>query len=217
MPITVESLIRSLPLLVVAALVAGALSALVPLRPKQSRDGSPPTTLVAFVENNYRLLTALGVFTALTVYSGNLTLKPVGYVLSFFFLAAAVLLWLELWANFPRLGTARLFWFENILFFATMILVFYWLVEFRSIWRSFLFLPIAFFILSLLAIIVKRYDLFSRATHAEPGRWKLLRYIFALSLFWFSVLIALYIAALVAQPVNDFLDLLDNELRGISQ
>jgi len=89
------------------------------------KDKSP--TLFDFIEENQRLITVLGVFTALTVFSSNLPLKPFGYVLSFMFMSLTVLLWLELWQKFPtKSGSWRLTVFENVLPFTVLAVIAYW-------------------------------------------------------------------------------------------
>jgi len=180
----------------------------------QAKD-SQQVTLAAFIEDNHKLLTSLGVFTALTLFAGNLPLRPVGYVLSFLFLAATVLLWFELQSRFPKPGTHALIWFENILFYATMVLIGYWLLEFRSLWRHFLFILMALVLLWLGSLVIKRYNLFNRLFRAEAGSLKHVRYAFAHVLLWTAIILAFSISYQIAQPLNDFLDELANQLRSL--
>jgi hypothetical protein len=79
--------------------------------------------LYTFVEENHKLLTVLGVFTALTVFAANLPLRPLGSMLSFLFMALTVTLWLELLERFPSKAAGwRMDWFETLLSFTVFIL-----------------------------------------------------------------------------------------------
>ncbi len=131
----------------------------------------PENTISTFVEVNHKLITVLGVFTALTVFAANLPLRPFGNILSFMFLALAILVWLELWAKFPKGAvTWRLNWFENILSYAVMIIIAYWFLSFRDIWRIWLPFLIALLFLAGFSMVMKRYDVFDRLFKTEPGK-----------------------------------------------
>jgi len=52
-------------------------------------------SLSDYVENNSKLISVLGVFTALTVFTNNLSIKPIGYALSFVFLTITIIIWVE--------------------------------------------------------------------------------------------------------------------------
>lgn len=98
----------------------------------------PPTSLAAFVDDNQRLIATLGVFTALTVFVGNLPAKLFGFLLSFLFLIGTILLWSELSSRFPKLRTERLYWFQSIIEVAVPILIIYLILQFSVIIRYFL-------------------------------------------------------------------------------
>lgn len=96
---------------------------------------APPQlpTLSSFFEDNVRLVSAFGILIAVSTFSGNLALRPFGIALSFLFLVAAILVWLELWRNFPA-GRVHwvLFLFRIIISLITLVMILYWLVFFRS-------------------------------------------------------------------------------------
>jgi len=164
-------------------------------------------TLSAFIDDNYRLLSALGIFSALTLFASNFPLKAIGYALSFLFLFATVLILLEVWERFPsKMGATRLFWFENALFLSGLVLVGYWFLEFRGVWQHLLFVPIASVLMRLFSTIIKRFDLFNILFRAEPGARKTLRYIFGIALWAVLIVASVAIANLLSGPINAFLD-----------
>lgn len=164
-------------------------------------------TLAAFIDDNYKLLSALGVFVGLTLFASNLPLKSIGYSLSFLFVSATVLIMLELWERFPsKSGTTRLFWFENILFLSSLLVVAYWFVEFRAMWHQYLVVPILCILLWLVSAVIKRFDLFNRLFRTEPGGRKILRYIFGFALIGVVFVVSYAVATWLTPPINTFLD-----------
>ncbi len=167
-------------------------------------------TLGDFVEDNSKLLSAVGLFTALTVFSSTLEPRVVGAFLSFLFLSATVVLWFELMEKFPAgtPATGRLTWFETILSFAMLVVVFYWLLQFRGFWRSWLIIPIALILAAIVSGVLKRFDVFNRAFAAKPGEKRRWRYFVAFSVFAVSILGAIYLSALIVQRIGPPLDTL---------
>lgn len=163
-------------------------------------------TLGEFIETNYKLLSTLGIFTVLAVFSNNLQLKEIGNLLSFLFVAAMVLIWHELWVSFPTKLSEKLFWFKFIISFTIFWVVVYWLVEFRSIWRynlSFLILLIMF---KPYWIIMRRFNVVNAVFHRKPGEWKTPRYILNFLILMVTALILGYILSLLAPLINTLLD-----------
>ena len=164
-------------------------------------------SLSDFVNENSKLISTLGVFTALSVFSTNLALKPYGYVLSFAFMTLTILLWLELWGKYPaKSGSWRLYWFENILFLTVLAVVLYWLLEFRSIWHKFLQTLLFLIILAIIAYPIKKYNLFNRVFRTQPGKLKFLRYLIGISLGVVVLFASSYLAMLFAPILNILLD-----------
>ncbi len=104
-------------------------------------------TISDFIEENYKLISTLAFLTALTVFAGNLTLKPLGQLLSFLGWVATVLIWCELCGKFPgaKQATAPLVLFGSTLGFIGMVIQAYCLIEFSALWGK-LFYPILFFL-----------------------------------------------------------------------
>lgn len=163
-------------------------------------------TLNTFINKNDKLLSALGIFTALTVFSSNLSLKWIGYILSFLFLSTTILIWLELWAKFPKSATTRLMWFENILSYSIMAVIAYWLLAFYEIWRLFLFIPIALILLYLFSIFIKRFSIFNTVFHSKSIHHKKLRYILGFTVLIVVLYISSYIANQLESPISTLIN-----------
>lgn len=52
-------------------------------------------SLKQLIEENHKLLTSRGVFIALTMFTSNLALKPLGTYLSSIFLGLSIIIWIE--------------------------------------------------------------------------------------------------------------------------
>lgn len=99
------------------------------------RDEQP--TLSDFIENNYRILTSLGIFTALTAFSLNLPFKYVGQFLAFLFMTLAFIVWIELWTKIPaKANKGRIYWFAITLNIAVIFIAFYWVIQYYAIFNS---------------------------------------------------------------------------------
>jgi hypothetical protein len=91
-------------------------------------------TLSEFVDGNAKLMTAVGVFVALTGFSTSLQIKPLGNILSFLSLLTAITLFVELWrVSIRGFKTPLLYWFLELLGLILTVLTVYWLVQFRSV------------------------------------------------------------------------------------
>lgn len=93
-------------------------------------------SLRTFVEYNHKLLSVLGVFTALSVFARGLPLSGMGQILSFFFLTLTILLWFELMSQYPTPASMRLMWFENFVTFAVLFTAGYWLMDYNALLGS---------------------------------------------------------------------------------
>lgn len=170
-------------------------------------------SIATMVTDNHSLITVLGVFVALTIFSSNLPLQPFGYVLSFLFVTASILLWKELINNFPpERGTEGLYWFENILTFSMFVFFAYWVVQYRKVVVKFLFMPIALVLLSIISVTMKRNDAFNRFFNTTHGQHKTLRNICWFILIMLTLLISGVIQALVAPHLGPALDTVFDEL-----
>jgi hypothetical protein len=99
-------------------------------------EGSTKVPLRTFVEENHKLLSVLGVFTALAVFARGLPLSGMGQLLSFLFMTLTILLWLELMSQYPVPASTRLMWFENLVTFSVMVTAGYWLLDYNAMMGS---------------------------------------------------------------------------------
>jgi len=90
---------------------------------------SDEKTLAEFIKKNYPLLSSVGIFIALTVFTGSLKPSILGATLSLLFLTATVLTAVELigW-SLPLSMAFLLGIFERLLELSVFGLVFYWLL-----------------------------------------------------------------------------------------
>jgi uncharacterized membrane protein len=181
------------------------------IKPNEKQTSNGKNTLSKFIEDNHKLISVLGVFTAITVFSGNMQLRTLGYVLSFIFLLITLIIWTELLEKFPK-GTAtwRLTAFEDLLAFSFLGILLHWFVAYRDIWHYvmplFLTIVLATILLGLFSHFIKKFDIFNRVFHVKAGGFKFLRYVLLLTIillvFWGSMIIA----AVITQPINKVLD-----------
>lgn len=183
---------------------------LVPLR--QSKETVPtnaekpkPTSLTAFVEENHKVLTTLGVFTALATFVANLPDKPVARLLLFIFLAASVILWLELWSKFPKHASTLVVWFENIISAAIMILLAYWVLMYRNT-----FLMLAGFGLVFISVwlafrftkLIGLFEIISRELTGHPKMEQFITIMLSWFLFCGSTLLGGWLFSIIYEPMS---------------
>jgi hypothetical protein len=171
-------------------------------------------TLTKFIEDNEKLINVLGVFTAITVFVGELRLQAFGYALSFMFMTLTVLLWLELWSKFPsESGDWKITWFENILFLTVLAILVYWLIDFRDIWHEFLFILIFGIISGLFSVVMKKFGIFNKLFHTQAGKLKWLRYIFGIIILIIIISGSWLLAQSIAPMANEVLDSINESIR----
>lgn len=165
-------------------------------------------SLEEFIRNNEQLLTAFGVFGALVALSKNIPGELSSFILSFAFVAGLILIWFELWYKLPKQDrmAPRLVLFRLVLLSTGTGLLFYWLIQFRTFWNAFLFLPITglvgAFILGFLLPVVRSYKvtraIFGIGNDNKNPLQKLAR---GITIFFFS-LICLDIGVYIAMGTN---------------
>jgi hypothetical protein len=183
-------------------------------RPAKEPEDERPT-ITSFVNANFNMLTALGIFAALAAFSTTLPIPGAAYFLSFIFLFGTVLIWWELLRGFSarvptKGGGGALIWFENVMTIGVFALILYWLIAFRTVWRQLLIVPMAAImmqaVLGVVSYVSKRSNWFNRTFHVQPGELRGLRYwIYALAAVS-AFLLCLGVASLLIGPVNQLLD-----------
>ena len=155
------------------------------------------TTLSEFIEDNHKLITTLGVFTALTIFTKTQTTGQISGLLSFLCLSMALLIWVELWRKIPRPSTFSLQVFEILLSIFVIGLALNYLLEYRRYWPDYLMVLITFVIISGIALVMNRTRILENQFFARRKRFVWFSRLFGLFLIililWSSYVIASYL------------------------
>jgi small-conductance mechanosensitive channel len=173
------------------------------LRHAEGPPQTKPLSLADFIEANHKLITVLGVFTAITAFSGSLPIQPFAQAISALFLTLTLLVWLELWGRFPSsVATWTMYWFESILGLAMLALVAYWVFSIRSVFPPFVVLLVFMLVTGGFSYLLKRFDVFNRTFRTRPGGRRFLRYLVGILILGLGFAIALLITALIFPPLD---------------
>lgn len=160
-----------------------------------------PVTLTAFIKDNQPVITVIGVFTALTVFSQNIGSGRGAAFLAASFLTVSLLLWIELASVFPENRTWRLSVFGSIMLYCAVYALFYWLilVEQTGVLPWLILFPIAFGLERLV------YALWGSSWLQEPAQKypKRARFIYGV-VVCLVLLVAVIISALIGVPLETF-------------
>lgn len=172
-------------------------------------------TLKQFIENNQSLLSALAVFAAITTLSGNLNIQWLNILFSFIIIAGMIIIWLEVNTQFPEKVSSKLFLFHYILLWGLGALVFYWLLEFRTIWHIFLFIPLTIIFLYEILLTLNPLTKFKIVQRifgiGKQKNWfqKIFKFIIMLVI----VCISFFLAISSSTPLNLLLDAAKNTFK----
>jgi len=163
----------------------------------------PTMTLKYFIDENHKLLSSIGIFIAITVFSMNLDADYFSIGLSFLFLLLTVLLWIELLRQFPQKGSNLLSWFEVFLGITLLVLIFYWIIEYYQVW--FIFLPFIFqmIVISVSVYPVKKFNLFNIIFKTSKDKKGYLRFFFYLIIMLLSSFLANWISTLISPSLKE--------------
>lgn len=101
-------------------------------------------TLADYLGENQVLLTSLAVFATIAALTQSLEPKWIGGAVSFFCIAAMVLIWHEINSKCQRPPGTKTKLFRYIMQWGFYALITYWLINYRTFWKLFLILPIMF-------------------------------------------------------------------------
>lgn len=172
---------------------------------------STKMTLAEFVEENHRLLSSVGIFTALTVFSSSLKPSILGAVLSLLFLTPGVLIFWELVGRIPKEKTRLLDQFENLLMLTAFVIVIYWLLAARNVHPGFVFLFLFVTISTTTIALVSKIDLWQFYTRFLRHVW--MRKVVANVVGFVLLFLVFSLARLLFEPLDLFLKRVDSELR----
>jgi hypothetical protein len=165
-------------------------------------------TLSGFIDGNEKLISVLGVFTAVSLFVSGLSVYWFAHMLSFMFMVLTVILWLELWSRFPSgSGDWKITTFEDVLMVAVFTLFAYVLVDFRDLWKSsYLMVLVFIIILGAFSSIMKRLNLFNRLFRCRPGERRWLRYLLGVAVLSVMGIASIMLANWIAPALNQVLD-----------
>lgn len=186
------------------------------------KSGNAITSLSDFIEAHYRLLSALGVMVALTVFAGNLSDRVLGQVLSFLFLTGAMLVFVDLFAKFPKSNEWRLSWFTTIVALALLLMFIVWLFDLELTMgvqgiRTFMFLvslAIAAGLLRISRWLLNTTGLGAKISAWAPARLPAVRLSLGLGLFLVLVVAAQRVVDRAAPPLAEFLQAMRDSSQG---
>jgi hypothetical protein len=106
-------------------------------------NAKPTLTLSELLADNEKLIEVIGVFTAVSVFVGQLGIRVFAYALSFLFMTLVVILCIELRNKFPsETDSVKVMLFKGVLTSAILLLLFDFFVDYRDIWKYLLVFPI---------------------------------------------------------------------------
>lgn len=169
-------------------------------------------TLRDFLLQERNLISSLGVFIALTIFSQSFIEGVSGTLLSLLFLLLALLIFFELWEQFPKKkGTTKLSLFESYLSIGSILIFLFWLSQLKKIDED---LPI--FVITLLLYgptmaffsenVIKRFNVFNRIFNTQENEKKIVRYFFgyvAMIAIFFLIYLVIYC---LQEYINQFLN-----------
>ena len=125
------------------------------------RQESPKAPLTQFIDENSKLLSALGLFVALSAFAKNLPEKEVGQFLSFLLLSLSLFVFLQIVSNlrwFDEFWAVRLF--GELLFMAMVGFVYFWITTYKIYLGGFFLLALVLvlflFAVGLIGIGIRR-------------------------------------------------------------
>jgi hypothetical protein len=176
---------------------------------KKTTNSKELLTLREFIEHNQKLLSVLGIFTALTVFANNIPYEPFRSGLSFLFITLTILLWIETFfsrSSVEKKYTWRLRWFDDLLGFTILVLIAYWLVAFSPIWHDYLFILLYTLSNGVFGLILKRLNIYQRLNRPANSKRKSLRKFIWWTLIIVWLLLCAYICSILSPTIWQFLD-----------
>ena len=178
----------------------------------QKKDSTKQkTSLKDFVDQNSKLISILGVFSALTVFVQEIVKKPIGelfgYVLSFLFLSLSIIILFELMSKAKvKSPSARLRFFKYILQLAIVGILFYWLLSYRTIWRVVMPFVVYGIILWLFSFIIMNFKVLKKLDNTNSIKLRILKIIIGLGILYIVIFVIPNFITPIAEIINNGLD-----------
>lgn len=177
-------------------------------------DKPEELSLNDFIEKNHKIISTIGIFVAITVFTTNLKIEFFSVILSFLFLLMTVMVWLELLGKFPKRVSYRLDWFKSFLTLAFLCFIGYWVIAYNSIWNSLLPIVIALLFVRIISVLIMKFDFYERYCYTKDGREKSLEYfIFWCIFFPLLCYLGIKIGFLVSPSIGEFISQLSSVIK----
>lgn len=128
------------------------------MNPNKIIGKSDEITLTSYLKDNKDLLSILGVFIAIAVFSGNLSIKLIAALISFFSFTCATLILIEFWRQSFKNGVASLglYFFRIALFLLALSFFGYWFTILDAIYPDMVFFVLFVIIAEVVVLCLKK-------------------------------------------------------------
>lgn len=159
-------------------------------------------TLKAYLEQNKDLLSILGVFVAIAVFSGSLSIKLIAAFISFAAFTCATLILIEFWRQ-PLQGTASfgLYFFRIVLLILAFGFFAYWFVVVDAIYPDAVFPVLVLLILEIFALSLEKLKEKFVRIERILGTFKK-RKVLVIIVFIIIMVVVLVLSRVIANVVN---------------
>lgn len=170
-------------------------------------------TLSEHIEENQKLITVMGVFTALAIFARNIEIVQIRTMLSFLFISIAILVWIELsLKKYENKPTWRLILFDYAILLSVLFLVGYWLIEYFETWSSLIIIPMYFLFITIFIYLLKKIKVIRNLNNPETIKFKKTKLTLHYLIFILIIILSMLITSLIKEPLSDFLKAQHNRL-----
>jgi hypothetical protein len=112
------------------------------------------STLTEYIDENSKLLSALGLFLGLSVFANNLPDKGIARFLSFLLFTLGLLVFFELMRNFAAFNWyGRIFWFREVLTLSMLVFIYFYAKTYYPFLLAYVFMAAGVFGLVVVFVI----------------------------------------------------------------
>lgn len=173
-------------------------------------------TLRSFLIKEHKLITSLGVFITLTIFTKSFLTGNFSTFVTLLFLFLAFLIFFELWEQFPKNnGSTKLSLFEAYLSIGSLLVLLFWLLELKELEIGGHLIVITLFlygpIMTLLSNqIIKRFNIFNRIFNTKNNEKKIIRYAFGYITIVLSFVVVFMVVYYFKDYINQILDAINH-------
>jgi len=163
-------------------------------------------TLSEHIEENQKLITVIGVFTALAIFAKNIEIVQIRTMLSFLFISIAILVCIELsLKKYDNKPTWRLILFDYAILLSVLFLVGYWLITYFETWSSFIIIPMYLSFITIFIYLLKKIKVIRNLNNPETIKFKKIKLTLHYLIFILIIILSMIITSLIKEPFSDFL------------